>query len=74
MIAAPLTAVLTCAQSQNEKEETFALTIANNLQDAVNKVVDFLGLAACDKSGKVATDKNTHTLYLSVQPFDFNAS
>ena len=53
-------------QSQSEVEETFSLSIANNLQDAVNKVTAFLGLSACDKSSKVATDKNTHTLFLSV--------
>ncbi len=53
-------------QGQSEKEETFALSISNNLPDAVAKVTAFLGMHACDNSGVVNADKNTHTLFLAV--------
>lgn len=33
---------------------------------AVDSVVGFLGMAPCEKSAKVAEDKNSHALYLSV--------
>eukprot|EP00053_Salpingoeca_punica_P013887 m.126017 g.126017 ORF g.126017 m.126017 type:complete len:874 (-) comp16328_c0_seq3:294-2915(-) len=47
-----------------EREDTFALTSMENITDAVNKIVSFLGMAACEKSNKVNVDRSSHTLLL----------
>ena len=33
--------------------------------DAVKNIVDFLGLAACERSDKVPESRSTHSLYLA---------
>lgn len=46
-------------------EDTFELSSASGLEDAVTKLVAFLGMQPCEKSDKVNADKATHVLYLS---------
>lgn len=48
-----------------EKEETFELSNMTDIEDAVSKIVGFLGMRPCEKSDRVKAGKNTHTLYLA---------
>nr|XP_033814492.1 coatomer subunit gamma-2 isoform X2 [Geotrypetes seraphini] len=48
-----------------EKEETFALSSVKTLEEAVSNIIKFLGLQPCERSDKVAENKNSHTLYLA---------
>lgn len=48
-----------------ELEETYELSAVNTLQDAVNTILKFLGLAADTGSGKVNQGVHTHTLLCS---------
>uniref|UniRef100_UPI00398E660E coatomer subunit gamma-1 n=1 Tax=Pristiophorus japonicus TaxID=55135 RepID=UPI00398E660E len=48
-----------------EKEETFALSSMKTLDEAVNNIVNFLGMQPCERSDKVPENKNSHTLYLA---------
>lgn len=49
-----------------EKEDFFALSHMKTLESAVTQIVEFLGMAPCENSQKVRTDKSSHTLYLAV--------
>ncbi|XP_029471888.1 coatomer subunit gamma-2 [Rhinatrema bivittatum] len=48
-----------------EKEETFALSSIKTLEEAVSNIIKFLGMQPCERSDKVAENKNSHTLYLA---------
>ncbi|XP_042195582.1 coatomer subunit gamma-1 isoform X2 [Callorhinchus milii] len=48
-----------------EKEETFALSSMKSLEEAVNNIVNFLGMQPCERSDKVPENKNSHILYLA---------
>jgi len=48
-----------------ENEDTFALTSMATISKAVDSVISFLGMAPCEKSGKVPDDKTQHALFLS---------
>lgn len=48
-----------------ELEDTYELSAVNTLQDAVNTILKYLGLAAADTSGKVNQGVHTHTLVSS---------
>lgn len=48
-----------------ELEDTYELSAVNTLQDAVNTILKFLGLAADTGSGKVNQGVHTHTLFSS---------
>lgn len=48
-----------------ELEDTYDLSAVNTLQDAVNTILKFLGLAADTGSGKVNQGVHTHTLLSS---------
>lgn len=48
-----------------ELEDTYELSAVNTLQDAVNTILKFLGLAADTGSGKVNQGVHTHTLLSS---------
>eukprot|EP00061_Rhincodon_typus_P007457 g29171.t1 len=51
--------------SEFEKEETFALSSMKTLHEAVNNIINFLGMQPCERSDKVPENKNSHTLYLA---------
>lgn len=48
-----------------EAEDTFALSTVNNLQEAVNTVVKFLGLGVANATENVSETAKTHTLFCS---------
>ncbi|XP_061202819.1 coatomer subunit gamma-2-like [Neopsephotus bourkii] len=48
-----------------EKEETFALSSIQTLDEAVNNIIKFLGMQPCERSDKVPENKKSHTLYLA---------
>lgn len=48
-----------------ELEDTYELSAVTTLQDAVNTILKFLGLAADTGSGKVNQGVHTHTLLSS---------
>lgn len=48
-----------------ELEDTYELSAVSTLQDAVNTILKFLGLAAESGSGKVNQGVHTHTLLSS---------
>lgn len=48
-----------------ELDDTYELSAVNTLQDAVNTILKFLGLAADTGSGKVNQGAHTHTLLSS---------
>lgn len=48
-----------------EAEDTFALSAVNNLQEAVNTILKFLGLGPANMSEKVPEGTHTHTLLCS---------
>lgn len=48
-----------------EAEDTYALSAVNTLQEAVNTILKFLGLAAANMSEKVSEGTHTHTLLCS---------
>ncbi|XP_002154548.2 coatomer subunit gamma-2 isoform X1 [Hydra vulgaris] len=49
----------------NQKEETFALSEMTSLEEAVTKINQFIGLQPCERSDRISTDKNSHTLLLA---------
>lgn len=49
----------------NELEDTFTLSTMKTLDEAVKKIIEFLGLQPCERSDKVPEGKNAHTLYLA---------
>lgn len=48
-----------------EVEDTYALSAVNTLQEAVNTILKFLGLAAANLSERVNEGVHTHTLLCS---------
>lgn len=48
-----------------EAEDTFSLSAVNTLQEAVNTIIKFLGLAPANLSEKVPEGVATHTLLCS---------
>lgn len=48
-----------------EVEDTYALSAVNTLQEAVNTILKFLGLASANMTEKVAEGVHTHTLLCS---------
>ncbi|XP_014673414.1 PREDICTED: coatomer subunit gamma-2-like [Priapulus caudatus] len=53
------------AGDDNEREDTFALSSAATVADAVRDVVAFLGMQPCERSDRVADGRSAHTLYLA---------
>eukprot|EP01136_Pigoraptor_vietnamica_P015653 Opistho-1_new@59074 len=53
------------AGDEGQVEETFALSSMKSLEEAVSRVIGFLGMFPCKKSDVVAKGKNTHTLLVS---------
>ena len=52
-------------EEAHEQSDTFALSSMANLEEATSKITLFLGMHPCERSGKVPTDKASHTLYLA---------
>ncbi|CAL8090536.1 unnamed protein product [Orchesella dallaii] len=48
-----------------EREETYALSNANTIPEAVKNIVDFLGLHPCDRSDRVPEGKSSHAVALA---------
>lgn len=48
-----------------ELEETYSLSSMKTLQAAVQNIIKYLGMQACERSDKVPEGKSSHTLYLS---------
>uniref|UniRef100_A0A5S6Q3T4 Coatomer subunit gamma n=1 Tax=Trichuris muris TaxID=70415 RepID=A0A5S6Q3T4_TRIMR len=48
-----------------ELEGTYALSNVNTVQEAVDQLIEYVGLAACERSGKVAQGKASHMLFLA---------
>lgn len=57
----------------NELVEIFALSTMKSLKDAVNEIIDFLGMQACDKTEVVPPKRTKHILLLSGSFVDGNA-
>ncbi|EDV25841.1 uncharacterized protein TRIADDRAFT_55337 [Trichoplax adhaerens] len=51
--------------SEHQSEETYVLSSISTIEDAVKEVTDLLGMQPCERSDKVARDKNSHTLLLA---------
>eukprot|EP00117_Sycon_ciliatum_P033353 scpid35960/ scgid25681/ Coatomer subunit gamma-2; Gamma-2-coat protein len=49
----------------NEDEDTYALTSMKSLEAAVDQVMQFMGMHACERTGKVQEGKSTHVLLLA---------
>lgn len=58
-----------------EREETYALSNANTIPEAVKNIVDFLGMHPCDRTDRVPEGKSSHAVALAgnvlSQPADF---
>ena len=50
---------------ENELEDTFVLSAYSSLQQAIEKILDFLGMHACERTDQVPEGKQTHTLILA---------
>lgn len=48
-----------------EMEDTYALSAVNTLQEAVNTILKFLGLAPANSTEKVPEGTHSHTLLCS---------
>lgn len=57
---------MTQIQNFPEHSDTFSLSSMGNIDEATTKIVAFLGMFACERSGKVSADKTSHTIFLSV--------
>ncbi|KAL0280673.1 UNVERIFIED_CONTAM: hypothetical protein PYX00_001898 [Menopon gallinae] len=53
------------AATYHELEDTYSLSTVKTLEEAVNSIVNFLGMAVAEKSDKVQEGKSAHTLYLT---------
>ncbi|KAH6922665.1 hypothetical protein HPB50_017474 [Hyalomma asiaticum] len=49
----------------NQVEDTYALSTMKTLQDAVQQIIQFLGMQVCERSDKVPDGKSSHTLLLA---------
>lgn len=50
---------------QGQVEETFLLSNMQGLEQAVAQLIELLGMAPCERTGRVERDKTVHTLLLS---------
>jgi len=48
-----------------EREETYALSNANTLPEAVKNIISFLGMQPCDRTDRVPEGKSSHALALA---------
>jgi len=48
-----------------ESEDTYDLSSMDDIEDAIAKIIPLFGMKPCEKSDKVKSGKNTHSLYLS---------
>ncbi|KAH8032645.1 hypothetical protein HPB51_026098 [Rhipicephalus microplus] len=51
--------------NDNQVEDTYALSTMKTLQDAVQQIIQFLGMQVCERSDKVPDGKSAHTLLLA---------
>lgn len=51
-----------------EREETYALSNANTIPEAVKNIIDFLGMHPCDRSDRVPDGKSSHAVALAGMP------
>ncbi|CAF1600286.1 unnamed protein product [Didymodactylos carnosus] len=49
---------------ENELEDTYALSMPT-LEDAVKKIIQYMGMQPCERSDKVVENRSSHTLYLA---------
>jgi len=52
-------------EEAHEHSDTFALSSMATIEEATTKITSFLGMFACERSGKPAADKTSHTLFLA---------
>lgn len=52
-------------ETGEEQEETFQLTTVSSLGEAIKKVAEQLGLAACERSDRVQEGRAQHTALLA---------
>ncbi|CAF0898652.1 unnamed protein product [Didymodactylos carnosus] len=50
--------------SENELEDTYALSMPT-LEDAVKKIIQYMGMQPCERSDKIVEGRSSHTLYLA---------
>jgi len=50
--------------SENELEDTYALSMPS-LEEAINNIIQFMGMQPCERTDKVPEGKNTHVLLLA---------
>lgn len=50
---------------ESEVEDTYALSTMKTLPEAVQKITQFMGMQACERSDKVPEGKSSHTLLLA---------
>ncbi|EEC16547.1 coatomer gamma subunit, putative, partial [Ixodes scapularis] len=50
---------------ENEVEDTYVLSTMKTLPEAVQKITQFMGMQACERSDKVPEGKSSHTLLLA---------
>ncbi|XP_076448175.1 coatomer subunit gamma-2-like [Babylonia areolata] len=51
--------------TENELEDTYALSTMSTLEEAIKNIIQYLGLQPCERSDKVPEGKSSHTLYLA---------
>jgi coatomer protein complex subunit gamma len=50
---------------ETEREETYALSNANTIPEAVKNIVSYLGMQPCDRSDRVPEGKSSHSIALA---------
>jgi coatomer protein complex subunit gamma len=50
---------------KEEREETFALSNANTIPEAVKNIIGFLGMQPCDRTDRVPEGKSSHAVLLA---------
>jgi coatomer protein complex subunit gamma len=50
---------------KEEREETYALSSANSIPEAVKNITSFLGIQPCDRTDRVPEGKSSHVLLLA---------
>lgn len=48
-----------------EQEETYALSNATTIPEAVKNIVNYLGMQPCDRSDRIPDGKSSHSLLLA---------
>uniref|UniRef100_A0A646QGL4 Coatomer subunit gamma n=1 Tax=Hemiscolopendra marginata TaxID=943146 RepID=A0A646QGL4_9MYRI len=51
--------------SQNELDDTYALSNVTTLDEAIKNIIQFLGMQPCERSDKIPEGKSSHVLYLA---------